>query len=95
MSIPLNSAAAAAWRVNTPARFISEIFDTADYQNVTLIWPHGGGRCVVVIFIRMPRFAGDGAIDYFIAWADRCAGVGVAAMVLCSHYFLHVLLSFS
>jgi hypothetical protein len=28
---PLNSAATAAWRVNTPARFISEIFDTADY----------------------------------------------------------------
>jgi hypothetical protein len=28
--IPLYGAAAAAWRVNTPARFVSEIFDAAD-----------------------------------------------------------------
>jgi hypothetical protein len=67
---PLNSAAAAAWRVNTPARFISEIFNAADYQNVALIWPHGGGRCVIVIFVGVPRRARGRAINYFIAWAD-------------------------
>ena len=92
---PLNSAATAAWRVNTPASFISEILSAADYQHVALIRAHGDGRCVVVIFVRMPRRARGRAINNLIAWPYGRAGVGVAPVVLCKHSFLHGLLSFS
>jgi hypothetical protein len=78
---PLTSAATAAWRVNTPASFISKIFDTADDQNVAPIRAHSHGPRVVKILIRVPRFARDRAINYFIAWADRRARARVAAVV--------------
>jgi hypothetical protein len=92
---PLNSAATAAWRVNTPARFISEIFSATNDQNVTLIWPHSHRRRVIVIFVRMPRRARGRAIDNLIAWPYGRARARVAAVVFCEHSFLHGLLSFS
>jgi hypothetical protein len=81
MSIPLNSAATAAWRVDTTARFVSEIFDAADYQNVALVRADCHGRRVVKIFVGVPRFARDCVIDYFVARADRRARARVAAVV--------------
>ena len=95
ISIPLNSAAAAAWRVNTPARLVSEILYAADYQNVALIRADCHRRRVIKILVGVPRRARGRAINNFIAWPDRCAGVGVAPVVLCKHSFLHGLLSFS
>jgi hypothetical protein len=95
MSIPLNCAATAAWRVDTTARFISKIFNATDYQNVALIRADSHGRRVVEILIRVPRFARDSVIDYFIAWANRRARARVAAVIFCEHSFLHGLLSFS
>jgi hypothetical protein len=90
-----DSAATAAWCVNTPASFVSEIFDAADYQNVALIRAHSHGRRVVKILIRVPRFARDCVVDYFVAWANRRARARVAAVIFCEHSFLHGLLSFS
>jgi hypothetical protein len=90
-----DSATTAARRVNTPASFISKIFDTADYQNVALIRANGGGRCVVVILVRMPRGARGRAINNLVAWPYGRAGVRVAPVIFCKHSFLHGLLSFS
>jgi hypothetical protein len=81
MSIPLDSATSAAWRINAPARLVSEIFNTADYQNVALIRADCHGRRVVEILIRVPRFARDSVIYYFVAWANRRARARVAAVV--------------
>ena len=76
-----DSAATAAWRIDAPARFISKIFNTTDYQNVALIRAHSHGRRVVEIFVGVPRFARDSVIDYFVAWANRRARARVAAVV--------------
>jgi hypothetical protein len=84
-----DSATAATWRIDAPARFVSEIFNTTDYQNVALIRAHSHGRRVVVIFVGVPRFARDSVIDYLVAWADWCARARVAAVVFCEHSFLH------
>jgi hypothetical protein len=65
-----NSAAAAAWRIDAPARFVSEIFNTTDKQHVALIRADCHGRRVVKIFVGVPRFARGRAINNLIAWAD-------------------------
>jgi hypothetical protein len=93
MSIPLYGAAAAAWCVDTPAGFVAKIFDTADYQNIALVRARGHRRCVIVIFVRVPGFARDCAINYLVAWVYLRAGARVAPVVLCKHSFLHGLLS--
>ena len=68
--IPLYGAAAAAWRVDTPARFVSKIFDAANNQNVALVRADCHGRRVVKILIRVPRRTRGRAINYLVAWAD-------------------------
>ena len=89
MSIPLNSAAAAAWRVNTAPALVSEILHATDYQNVALIWPHGGGWRVVKILVGMPRLTRGRVEDNFIAGVNLRARMGVAPMIFCKHSFLH------
>jgi len=85
MSIPLNIAATAAWRVDTAPRFISEIFAALNDDHVATI----RAAWSILIVVSNPCLARGRVKNNFIAWVNPHTCARVDPFVFCNHSFLH------